>query len=119
MAFSEFTLEQVEQSLGIRIQEIDLFPGVTLVPLPDWLPGSLARGTRLALISEMVAANQFNERADRAGSPVFGCVTTGEDWQFLKLAGSAALLDQKRYYINDVGDILGALLAIVREAERT
>src|SRR5205823_14210922 len=52
MAFSEFTLEEVERSLAIRIEEGDLFPGATPVPAPEWLPGWLARGTHLALISE-------------------------------------------------------------------
>src|SRR5215213_5924093 len=52
MAFSEFTLEEVERSLGITTQEADLFPRAAPAPVPDWLPGWLARGTRLALISE-------------------------------------------------------------------
>src|SRR6266516_4791566 len=52
MPFSEFTLEAVEQSLGITTQETDLFPDAAPAPIPAWLPGWLARGTRLALISE-------------------------------------------------------------------
>src|SRR5438132_3484998 len=52
MAFSEFTLETVEKSLGITTREADLFPGLAPAVVPDWLPGWLARGTRLALISE-------------------------------------------------------------------
>lgn len=198
MAFSEFTLEQVERSLGVSVREADLFQTVPPAPIPDWLPGWLARGTRLALISEkarsefivvpillaarelsadhlaifsgqrldvdparglvgecdfllaigpaipplraplatvveakkndveaglgqciaqMVAARQFNERAGKAEAPVFGCVTTGETWQFLRLAEPDALLDRSRFYLDNVAGILGALLAIVREAE--
>jgi hypothetical protein len=52
MAFSEFTLEAVERQLGITTQEADLFPNAPIAPVPDWLPGWLARGTRLALLSE-------------------------------------------------------------------
>lgn len=52
MAYSDFTLEVVEQRLGVTTQEADLFPSRPSAPVPDWLPGWLARGTRLALISE-------------------------------------------------------------------
>lgn len=52
MAYSEYTLELVEQKLGLTIQEADLFPGMADIAAPGWLPGWLARGTRLALISE-------------------------------------------------------------------
>src|SRR5947208_3970139 len=52
MAYSEFTLESVERSLGITTQEADLFPDAPAVAVPEWLPGWLERGTRLALISE-------------------------------------------------------------------
>ena len=34
----------------------------------------------------MVAAQVYNERAGQPLPAVHGCVTTGEDWQFLRLA---------------------------------
>lgn len=39
----------------------------------------------------------------------YGCVTTGEDWQFLKLEQNIITFDNKRYYINEVEKILGVL----------
>jgi hypothetical protein len=42
-----------------------------------------------------------------------GCVTTGEAWQFAKLAGSEVLLEPRRYYIDKVETILGAFRAII------
>ena len=62
-------------------------------------------------IAQMVAAQLFNERAGHSGV-VFGCVTTGEDWQFLRLEGQAVLIDTTRRYINDVGSILAAFLSM-------
>jgi hypothetical protein len=35
--------------------------------------------------AQMIAVQLFNERAGEAEKPIFGCVTTGEDWQFLRL----------------------------------
>jgi hypothetical protein len=50
---------------------------------------------------------------------VFGCVTTGEAWQFLRLSGDTVELDGRRFYLDNVGGVLGALLAVVAEAEGT
>ncbi len=63
--------------------------------------------------AQMIAAQIFNERAGRIGRPVFGCVTTGEDWQFLRLDGSVLVIEASRRYINQVGAVLAALLAAV------
>ena len=62
-------------------------------------------------IAQMVAARIFNERSGQT-SAVFGCVTTGEDWQFLRLDGSVVLIDTRRRYINDINSILAAFLAM-------
>ncbi len=63
-------------------------------------------------IAQMVAADQFNQAAGRSHAPIFGCVTTGEAWQFLKLAGSDIMMDRQRYYIDNVDKILGVIQAI-------
>ena len=48
-----------------------------------------------------------------------GCVTTGETWQFLRLADQVALLNRSRYYLDNVSGILGVLKTICREAIET
>jgi hypothetical protein len=60
----------------------------------------------------MVATDQFNQAAGRSHAPIFGCVTTCEAWQFLKLAGSDVMMDRQRYYIDNVDKILGVIQAI-------
>ena len=64
-------------------------------------------------VSQMVAARMFNEAAGQAGSPVFGCVTTGEVWQFLQLEGANAVIDRRRYYLDNVEGILAAIQEII------
>ena len=59
--------------------------------------------------AQMVAAQIFNERAGQPGRPVYGCVTTGEDWQFLRLDGQDLVIDPSRRYINRVGSVLAAV----------
>jgi hypothetical protein len=64
-------------------------------------------------IAQMVAARLFNERAGHALPNEYGCVTTGEVWQFLRLEGDRVAIDSTRYYINAVGEILAALRALL------
>jgi hypothetical protein len=64
-------------------------------------------------VAQMVAAALFNRSAGRHDLRVFGCVTTGEVWQFLQLREPAALVDERRYYLDNVGLILAAVQAIV------
>ena len=68
-------------------------------------------------IAQMIAARTFNENEGRKPAAVFGCVTTGEDWQFLKLVDSTVELDGRRLYLASVAEILGTILAIVEETE--
>jgi len=64
-------------------------------------------------IAQLVAARDYNQR-EKAGIPaVYGCVTTGEAWQFLRLEGAAVTVDRTRVYIDNVGKILGAFAAVV------
>jgi len=64
-------------------------------------------------IAQMVGADRFNQTAGRTDVAVFGCVTTGETWQFLRLEGTVALMERRRFYIDQVDMILGAFQAIV------
>lgn len=64
-------------------------------------------------VAQMIGARLLNERAGQAIPAVYGCVTTGEVWQFLRLEDSLALLDRTRYYLDNVAGILGVLQSIV------
>jgi len=64
-------------------------------------------------IAQMVAARMFNRAAGEPARPIFGCVTTGEVWQFLRLVDESALIDRRRYYLDNVEGILAAIQAII------
>ena len=63
--------------------------------------------------AQMVGAKIINQRQGNDISTIFGCSTTGEDWQFLKLEADAICLDRDRYYIDNVGQILGMLQNVI------
>ncbi len=196
MPYSDFTLDSVEQALGLSIRPGDLFPAIERVPVPAWVSDLLAIGRgSAALVSEkarseflvvpiLLAANEphrgemtifsgqrldvdparslvgecdfilamtppvprlkaplitileakkgdieaglgqciaqavaaqiFNGRSGEPGRPIFGCVTTGDDWQFFRLDGADVTLDRSRYYLDNPDEILAILRAILR-----
>ena len=62
--------------------------------------------------AQMIAAQRFNRRHNLE-SVVYGCVTSGETWQFLKLESNSLLIDQNRYYLDRLETLLGVLSAII------
>jgi hypothetical protein len=59
--------------------------------------------------AEMVAAQIFNQQAAIEIKAIYGAVTTGSIWQFLKLEGQILTIDLSEYYLKDVNKILGIL----------
>jgi hypothetical protein len=64
-------------------------------------------------IAEMVAARMFNEREGEGPTTIFGAVTTGSAWRFLKLERDSVFADQPEYNLSQIEKILGILLHCV------
>ncbi|HTU21575.1 MAG TPA: hypothetical protein VMG10_26295 [Gemmataceae bacterium] len=65
----------------------------------------------------MVAMQLFNEREGTPVSAVYGCVSSGSLWRFLKLQGTRLSIDRPEYYLSDAGKIVGILVSILGEQE--
>ena len=65
--------------------------------------------------AQMVGARLFNERAGQGQIRVYGCVTTGEVWQFLRLEPTELIIARTRFFLDNVGGILAAIRAILLE----
>lgn len=68
--------------------------------------------------SEMIAAQIFNERENNPISIMYGCVSTGTEWLFLKLEHKILTIDTDRYYLTatDLPRLLGTLNEIVKQS---
>jgi hypothetical protein len=64
-------------------------------------------------VAEMYAARLFNERKNTPVELIYGCVTTGYLWQFLKLDGSDVYQDTTIYSLSDLSKVLGILQSMV------
>ncbi|BAY86641.1 hypothetical protein NIES267_61520 [Calothrix parasitica NIES-267] len=65
-------------------------------------------------VAEMIAAKIFNERSKNEITAIYGTVTTGTNWRFLKLEGSIINIDLSEYYLRDIDKILGILAMGIR-----
>jgi hypothetical protein len=62
--------------------------------------------------AEMIASGMFNEQKGSQIKTMYGIVTTGSNWRFLKLDDSL-YIDVKEYYIEQLGKIMGIMLQII------
>ena len=199
MSFQNFSFPQVQQDLGLTLDEADLFSDVPKVTLREEFVAALTEGTNLALavntekaksefiiaplllelrrsmgdrfglfsgvelavdpgrglngicdfiitksarqfilsapliaiveakndnlrsglgqcIAAMFASQLFNLQSSTPIETVFGVVTTGSAWKFLRLQQTVITLDVREYYIDNAAKIVGILTHIVRNA---
>ena len=58
--------------------------------------------------AQMVGTQRFNQQRDSAYDAVYGCVTTGELWQFLKLERQSLIIEDRSYALAaEIAKVLG------------
>ncbi|BAY96843.1 hypothetical protein NIES37_07800 [Tolypothrix tenuis PCC 7101] len=66
-------------------------------------------------IAEMVAAQKFNEAKGQSITAVYGTVSSGTQWRFLKLEGQTVTIDFTDYPLPPIETILSFLLWMVKD----
>ena len=66
-------------------------------------------------IAEMVAADKFNADNNSDIKAVYGCVTSGTLWRFLKLEGTVVTIDLTDYPLEPIDRLLEMLVWMVKE----
>ena len=103
--FCDFLISLSKEQLFVRA------PVITLVESKNEnLKSGLAQ-----CIAEMLAAQLFNEQKQNAIKIIYGAVTIGTIWQFLKLEDKVVSIDLTEYYIKDVKKILGILISAIKQ----
>jgi hypothetical protein len=111
----EFT---VESKLGLAgycdfilsRSPIQLFLETPIAAIVEAKNENLANGLGQC-VATMVGARLFNEREGKTPL-VYGGVTSGTAWRFLRLEGSTVTLDQKEHYVSELPKLLGVLRGI-------
>jgi hypothetical protein len=64
-------------------------------------------------VAAMVGARVFNEQEGQPNLVVYGAVTSGSVWRFLRLNGTTVALDQQEYHVRELPKLVGILAQIV------
>ena len=67
-------------------------------------------------IAEMYAAQIFNDRAGKPRPVIYGAVTYGQVWKFIRLIKNDAEVDTQIFFLNQLPEILGIMQYIVDNA---
>jgi hypothetical protein len=70
-------------------------------------------------IAEMLAAHIFNQKVQNNIPFIYGVVTTGSIWKFLKLAENNVYIEVKEHYLENIESILGILSKIINTSRPT
>ena len=57
-------------------------------------------------VAQMLGAQLFNQREGNKIEVIYGCVTTGETWQFLQLKENIIFIDAIRYYLSELNKVM-------------
>jgi hypothetical protein len=113
----DFTVDETQGLNGICDFIITRSPELLMVSAPvliiveakqENMTGGLGQ-----CAAEMVAAQICNQQADNEIKIIYGAVTTGSIWQFLKLEQQTLSIDLTEYYLKDIDKILGILASSV------
>jgi len=63
--------------------------------------------------AQMLGAKTYNEERGEKINLIYGCVTTGYVWQFMKLEGNTIYSDKKKYGLPNLPELLGAFQTII------
>ncbi|MFM2431943.1 MAG: hypothetical protein RLZZ511_3156 [Cyanobacteriota bacterium] len=60
-------------------------------------------------MAEMIAAQMFNQQKGHPIELIYGVVTTGTNWKFMRLRDRAIELDLNEYFLGDLAKLFGIL----------
>jgi hypothetical protein len=64
-------------------------------------------------IAQIYAARLFNQQHKNLVTTIFGCVTFGYAWQFVKLEDNTAWIDSEIYYLTKLPELLGVWQGVI------
>jgi len=60
-------------------------------------------------IAEMIGAQLFNQRKQNQITRIYGVITTGSNWKFLRLIDNRVDIEAREHFIGDLDGLLGIL----------
>lgn len=96
----------------ISLSKEQLFINAPIITLVEAKNENIKLGLAQCM-AEMIAAQLFNEQQQNSIKTIYGVVTIGTIWQFLKLENKVVYIDLTEYHIKDIKKILGILIGVI------
>lgn len=68
--------------------------------------------------AQLIGAQRFNQIKDVNIPFLYGCVTTGDEWLFMRLTGTELVIDIRKYYLVEIGELLALFVSLIDEFKR-
>lgn len=69
--------------------------------------------------AQLVGARLFNQKKGVTPPALYGCVTTGDDWVFMRLTDNELTIDTRKYYLVEIGELLALFVKLIDEFRPT
>jgi len=96
----------------ISLSKEQLFINAPIITLVEAKNENIKLGLAQCM-AEMIAAQLFNEQQQNSIKTIYGVVTIGTIWRFLKLENKVVYIDLTEYHIKDIKKILGILIGVI------
>ncbi len=67
--------------------------------------------------AQMIGAQRYNKSREQESPVIYGASTTGTEWRFMQLQGQELLIDDTRYYLVKLDELMGVLQRIVESSQ--
>lgn len=65
-------------------------------------------------VASMIAAQRFNDQNSKPIPTIYGTLTTGDRWKFIKLENQTVTIDLLEYILPPIEEIIGILVSMIR-----
>ena len=87
-----------------------------IISITEAKKGDIDNAASLAQnVAQMIGARYFNQQRNTNIDTIYGSVTSGMEWLFLKLEGNTITIDTRRYSANQLQELLNILNFIVKK----
>lgn len=69
-------------------------------------------------MAEMFVGQLHNQRQENEIETIYGVVTTGTNWKFMKLVRQTIEIDLNEYFLSNMGKILGILRTCIESSNK-
>lgn len=66
-------------------------------------------------IAQMLGSKMFNEKRNHPFPAIYGCVSTGYEWKFIKMEDKTVTIDSTIYFLPQLDRILGIFQYIIQQ----